>query len=86
MVSLKTGDDTSSAKANKQAQVSVINQAQPQINVLSSRKSHRNPTEIPEADKAELASESSSRHEVGILLFPRHFHHLSSVVLFSKMI
>ncbi|XP_010135349.1 PREDICTED: FRAS1-related extracellular matrix protein 1, partial [Buceros rhinoceros silvestris] len=63
MVSLKTGDDTSSAKANKKSQVSVINQAQPQINVLSSRKSHRNPTEIPQADKAELASERSSRPE-----------------------
>lgn len=86
MVSLKTGDDTSSAKANKKAQVSVINQAQPQINVLSSRKSHKNPTEIPQADKAEWASEPSSRHEVGILLFLRHFHHLFSVALFSKMI
>ena len=58
LVSLKIEDDTSSAKANKQAQVSVISQAQPQINV-SSRK-----TEIPQADKAELASEPSSRHQV----------------------
>ncbi|XP_009932773.2 FRAS1-related extracellular matrix protein 1 isoform X3 [Opisthocomus hoazin] len=57
LVSLKIEDDTSSAKANKQAQVSVISQAQPQINV-SSRK-----TEIPQADKAELASEPSSRHQ-----------------------
>ncbi|KFV14544.1 FRAS1-related extracellular matrix protein 1, partial [Tauraco erythrolophus] len=56
MVSLKIEDDTSSAKANKKAQVSVINQAQPQINVVSSRK-----TDIPQADKAELASEPSSR-------------------------
>ncbi|XP_014808108.1 PREDICTED: FRAS1-related extracellular matrix protein 1 isoform X2 [Calidris pugnax] len=58
MVSLKIEDDTSSAKANKKAQVSVINQAQPQINVVSSRK-----TEIPQADKAELASETNSRHQ-----------------------
>ncbi|XP_072716396.1 FRAS1-related extracellular matrix protein 1 isoform X1 [Ciconia boyciana] len=58
MVSLKIEDDTSSAKTNKKAQVSVINQAQPQINVVSSRK-----TEIPQADKAELASEPSSRHQ-----------------------
>ncbi|XP_009467477.1 PREDICTED: FRAS1-related extracellular matrix protein 1-like [Nipponia nippon] len=58
MVSLKIEDDTSSTKANKKAQVSVINQAQPQINAVSSRK-----TEIPQADKAELASEPSSRHQ-----------------------
>ncbi|XP_010075703.1 PREDICTED: FRAS1-related extracellular matrix protein 1-like, partial [Pterocles gutturalis] len=58
MVSLKIEDDTSSAKANKRAQVSVINQAQPQINVISSKK-----TEIPQADKAELTSEPSSRHQ-----------------------
>ncbi|XP_065512086.1 FRAS1-related extracellular matrix protein 1 isoform X2 [Caloenas nicobarica] len=58
MVSLKVEDDTSSTKANKKAQVSVINQAQPQINVVSSRK-----TEIPQADKAEPASEPSSRHQ-----------------------
>ncbi|XP_040397310.1 FRAS1-related extracellular matrix protein 1 isoform X2 [Cygnus olor] len=58
MVSLKMEDDTSSAKANKKAEVSVINQAQMQINVVSSRK-----TEIPQADKAELASEPSSSHE-----------------------
>ncbi|XP_010294379.1 PREDICTED: FRAS1-related extracellular matrix protein 1, partial [Phaethon lepturus] len=57
MVSLKIEDDTSSAKANKKAQVSVINQAQPQINVVSSRK-----REIPQADKAELESEPSSVH------------------------
>lgn len=81
MVSLKIEDDTSSAKANKKAQVSVINQAPPQINVVSSRK-----TEIPQADKAELASEPSSGHQVGNLLFHRHFHHLFSVMLFSKMI
>ncbi|XP_021144501.2 FRAS1-related extracellular matrix protein 1 isoform X1 [Columba livia] len=58
MVSLKIEDDSSSTKANKKAQVSVINQAQPQINVVSSRK-----TEIPQADKAELASEPNSRHQ-----------------------
>ncbi|KAM6363304.1 FRAS1-related extracellular matrix protein 1 isoform 1-T1 [Pluvialis apricaria] len=58
MVSFKIEDDTSSAKANKKAQVSVINQAPPQINVVSSRK-----TEIPQADKAELASEPSSGHQ-----------------------
>ncbi|NXW89537.1 FREM1 protein, partial [Alopecoenas beccarii] len=58
MVSLKVEDDTPSTKANKKAQVSVINRAQPQINVVSSRK-----TEIPQADKAELASEPSSRHQ-----------------------
>ncbi|KFW92503.1 FRAS1-related extracellular matrix protein 1, partial [Phalacrocorax carbo] len=58
MVSLKIEDDTPSAKANKKAQVPVINQAQPQINVVSSTK-----TEIPQADKAELASEPSSRHQ-----------------------
>ncbi|NXO01589.1 FREM1 protein, partial [Rhinopomastus cyanomelas] len=58
MVSLKIGDDTSSAKANKKTQVSVISQAQRQINVVYSRK-----TEIPQADKAELASEPSSRHQ-----------------------
>ncbi|KAM6109412.1 FRAS1-related extracellular matrix protein 1 [Phoenicopterus ruber ruber] len=58
MVSLKIEDDTSSAKANKKAQVSVINQAQAQTNVVSSRK-----TEIPQADKGELASEPSSRHQ-----------------------
>ncbi|XP_054666584.1 FRAS1-related extracellular matrix protein 1 isoform X1 [Grus americana] len=58
MVSLKVENDTSSAKANKKAEVSVISQAQPQINVVSSRK-----TEIPQADKAELASEPSSRHQ-----------------------
>ncbi|KFQ30858.1 FRAS1-related extracellular matrix protein 1, partial [Merops nubicus] len=58
MVSLKIEDDTSSAKTNKKAQVSVITQAQPQINVVSSRK-----TEIPQADKAELASEPSSTYQ-----------------------
>ncbi|KAM9367841.1 FRAS1-related extracellular matrix protein 1 [Phaethornis superciliosus] len=58
MVSLKIEHDTSSAKANKKAQVSVISQAQPQINVVSPRK-----TEIPQADKAELAFERSSRHQ-----------------------
>nr|XP_010309802.1 PREDICTED: FRAS1-related extracellular matrix protein 1-like [Balearica regulorum gibbericeps] len=58
MVSLKVENDTSSAKANKKAEVSVTSQAQPQINVVSSRK-----TEIPQADKAELASEPSSRHQ-----------------------
>ncbi|XP_029861137.1 FRAS1-related extracellular matrix protein 1 isoform X6 [Aquila chrysaetos chrysaetos] len=65
MVSLKIEDDTSSAKANKKARVSVINQAQPQINVVSSRK-----TEIPQADKAELVSEPSSRHQ-GFYSFPK---------------
>ncbi|KAM8984627.1 FRAS1-related extracellular matrix protein 1 [Ara ararauna] len=58
MVSLKIEDDTTSANANKKAQVSVINQAQPQINVISSRS-----TEIPQADKAELASGPSSRRQ-----------------------
>ncbi|NXC41076.1 FREM1 protein, partial [Penelope pileata] len=58
MVSLKIEDDTSSAKANKKAEVSVINQALSQINVISSRK-----TEIPQADKAELAFEPSSSHQ-----------------------
>ncbi|XP_026722189.1 FRAS1-related extracellular matrix protein 1 isoform X2 [Athene cunicularia] len=65
MVSLKIEDDTSSAKANKKAQVSVINQAQPQTNVVSSRK-----TEIPQADKAELTSEPSSRHQ-DLYSFPK---------------
>ncbi|XP_027739549.1 FRAS1-related extracellular matrix protein 1 [Empidonax traillii] len=50
MVSLKIEDDTSSAKTNKKAK--------PQVNVISSRK-----IEIPQADKAELASEPSSRHK-----------------------
>lgn len=59
MVSLKTEDGTSSAKANKKAEVSVINQAQSQINAVSTRK-----TEIPQADKAELASDPSSRRQV----------------------
>ncbi|NWU15195.1 FREM1 protein, partial [Cephalopterus ornatus] len=49
MVSLKIEDDTSSTKTNK---------AKPQVNVISSRK-----IEIPQADKAELASEPSSRHK-----------------------
>lgn len=80
MVSLKMEDDTSSAKANKKAEVSVINQAQTQINIVSSRK-----TEIPQADKAELASEPSSSHEVWNLFFRRNFYHLFSVMLFSKM-
>ncbi|RMC19340.1 hypothetical protein DUI87_03949 [Hirundo rustica rustica] len=43
-------DDTSSARTNKKAQ--------PQINVISSRK-----VEIPLADKAELAAEPRSRHK-----------------------
>lgn len=51
MVSLKIEDDISSAETNKKAQ--------PQINVISSRK-----TETPQADKAELASEPRSRHKV----------------------
>lgn len=68
MVSLKIEDDTSSAKANKKAEVSVINQAQPQINAISTRK-----TEIPQADKAELASEASSRRQVWNLLFSQTF-------------
>ncbi|NXA90466.1 FREM1 protein, partial [Melanocharis versteri] len=50
IVSLKIEDDTSSAETNKRAQ--------PQRNVISSRK-----TEIPQADKAELASEPRSRHK-----------------------
>ncbi|NXM95749.1 FREM1 protein, partial [Sylvia borin] len=50
IVSLKAEDDTSSAETNKKAQ--------PQINVISSRK-----TEIPQADKAELAAEPRSRHK-----------------------
>ncbi|XP_014728412.1 PREDICTED: FRAS1-related extracellular matrix protein 1 [Sturnus vulgaris] len=50
IVSLKREDDTSSAEANKKTQ--------PQINVISSRK-----TEIPQADKAELAAEPRSRHK-----------------------
>ncbi|NWV71631.1 FREM1 protein, partial [Malurus elegans] len=50
IVSLKIEDDTSSAETNKKAQ--------PQINVMSSSK-----TEIPQADKAELASEPRSRHK-----------------------
>lgn len=80
MVSLKMEDDTSSAKANKKAEVSVINQAQTQINVVSSRK-----TEIPQADKAELASEPRSSHEVWNLFFHRNFYHLLSVMLFFKI-
>ncbi|XP_039585926.1 FRAS1-related extracellular matrix protein 1 [Passer montanus] len=50
IVSLKIEDDTSSAETNKKAQ--------PEINVISSRK-----TEIPLADKAELAAEPRSRHK-----------------------
>ncbi|XP_037980896.1 FRAS1-related extracellular matrix protein 1 isoform X2 [Motacilla alba alba] len=49
IVSLKIEDDTSSAEAKKKAQS--------QINVISSSK-----TEIPLADKAELAAEPRSRH------------------------
>ncbi|NXD25972.1 FREM1 protein, partial [Spelaeornis formosus] len=49
IVSLKVEDDTSSAETNKKAQ--------PHKNVISSRK-----TEIPQADKAELAPEPRSRH------------------------
>ncbi|XP_053788703.1 FRAS1-related extracellular matrix protein 1 [Vidua chalybeata] len=49
-ISLKIEDDTSSAETNKKEQ--------PQINVISSRK-----TEIPLADKAELAAEPRSRHK-----------------------
>ncbi|XP_010217525.1 PREDICTED: FRAS1-related extracellular matrix protein 1 [Tinamus guttatus] len=58
MVSLRIEEDSSSAKANSKAEVSVINQAQPQIDTNASRK-----TEIPQADKAELASEPSSSHQ-----------------------
>ncbi|XP_054253766.1 FRAS1-related extracellular matrix protein 1 isoform X2 [Indicator indicator] len=58
MVSLQIEDDTSTAKANKKGQVSAINQAQSQINIISSRK-----TEIPQADNAELASEPRSKHQ-----------------------
>ncbi|XP_058682201.1 FRAS1-related extracellular matrix protein 1 [Poecile atricapillus] len=50
IVSLKREDDTSLAETNKKAQ--------PQINVISSRK-----TEIPQADKAELAVQPRSRHK-----------------------
>ncbi|NWT01424.1 FREM1 protein, partial [Mionectes macconnelli] len=50
MVSLKIEEDTSSPKINKRAK--------PQVNVISSRK-----IEIPQADKAELASEPSSIHK-----------------------
>ncbi|NXO31726.1 FREM1 protein, partial [Cisticola juncidis] len=49
IVSLKTEDDTSSAETNK---------TQPQTKVISSRK-----TELPQADKADLAAESRSRHK-----------------------
>nr|XP_009677125.1 PREDICTED: FRAS1-related extracellular matrix protein 1-like isoform X1 [Struthio camelus australis] len=58
MVSLRIEEDTSSAKANRKAEASVINQAQSQIDTIVSRK-----TEIPQADKAELASELSSSHQ-----------------------
>ncbi|NWY42503.1 FREM1 protein, partial [Sylvia atricapilla] len=50
ILSLKAEDDTSSTETNKKTQ--------PQINVISSRK-----TEIPQADKAELAAEPRSRHK-----------------------
>uniref|UniRef100_A0A8C0UVV8 FRAS1-related extracellular matrix protein 1 n=2 Tax=Cyanistes caeruleus TaxID=156563 RepID=A0A8C0UVV8_CYACU len=50
IVSLKTEEDTSFAETNKKAQ--------PQINVISFRK-----TEIPQADKAELAVQPRSRHK-----------------------
>nr|XP_031363211.1 FRAS1-related extracellular matrix protein 1 [Lonchura striata domestica] len=50
MVSLKIEDDTSSAETKKKAQ--------PQINVISTRK-----TEIPLADKAEFVAEPRSRHK-----------------------
>ncbi|XP_048147949.1 FRAS1-related extracellular matrix protein 1 isoform X3 [Corvus hawaiiensis] len=50
IVSLKIEDDISSAETNKKAQL--------QINVISSRKA-----EIPQADKAELASEPRLRHK-----------------------
>ncbi|XP_015470716.1 FRAS1-related extracellular matrix protein 1 isoform X1 [Parus major] len=50
IVSLKTEEDASFAETNKKAQ--------PQINVISSRK-----TEIPQADKAELAVQPRSRHK-----------------------
>ncbi|NXE98922.1 FREM1 protein, partial [Menura novaehollandiae] len=50
IVSLKIGDDTSSVETNKKAQQ--------EVNVISSRK-----TEIPQASKAELASQPRSRHK-----------------------
>uniref|UniRef100_A0A674HN62 FRAS1-related extracellular matrix protein 1 n=1 Tax=Taeniopygia guttata TaxID=59729 RepID=A0A674HN62_TAEGU len=50
MASLKIEDDTFSAETKKKAQ--------PQINVISTRK-----TEIPLADKAELVAEPRSRHK-----------------------
>ncbi|NXG34434.1 FREM1 protein, partial [Dromaius novaehollandiae] len=65
MVSLRIEEDSSSAKANNKAEVSVINQAQPQIDTIASRK-----TEIPQADKAELASEPSSSHQ-DLYSFPK---------------
>ncbi|KAM8793121.1 FRAS1-related extracellular matrix protein 1 [Eudromia elegans] len=65
MVSLRTEDDSSSAKANSKAEVSVIKQAQPQTDTVASRK-----TEIPQADKAEVASEPSSSHQ-DVYSFPK---------------
>ncbi|NXA48206.1 FREM1 protein, partial [Nothocercus julius] len=65
LVSLRIEEDSSSAKANSKAEVSVINKAQTQTDTTASRK-----TEIPQADKAELASEPSSSHQ-DIYSFPK---------------
>ncbi|XP_062454983.1 FRAS1-related extracellular matrix protein 1-like [Rhea pennata] len=65
MVALRIEEDSSSAKANNKAEVLVINQAQPQIDTITSRK-----TEIPQAGKAELASEPSSSHQ-NFFTFPK---------------
>ncbi|XP_053888410.1 FRAS1-related extracellular matrix protein 1 isoform X7 [Malaclemys terrapin pileata] len=65
LVSLRVEDDTSSANANK-ANKSIINQGRTKINVISSRK-----TEVPQADKAELMSESHSNQQDLVLSFPK---------------
>ncbi|KAH1168907.1 hypothetical protein KIL84_013497, partial [Mauremys mutica] len=65
LVSLRVEADTSSANANK-ANKSIINQGQTKINVISSRK-----TEVPQADKAELMSESHSSQQDLVLSFPK---------------
>lgn len=59
LVSLRVEEDTSSANANKKAEVLVINQGELKSNVVSSRK-----TEVPQADKAELTSVLHSSHQV----------------------
>ncbi|XP_074851018.1 FRAS1-related extracellular matrix protein 1 isoform X3 [Carettochelys insculpta] len=65
LVSLKVEDDTSSANANK-ANESIIDQGQTKINMISSRK-----TVVPQADKADLMSESHSIQQDLILSFPK---------------